>query len=109
MRFNKYGNHKVKINGMTFDSNREYERWCELRLLERAKRITDLQRQVKIPLQDGFTLNGKRYQPITYVADFVYTRDGETIVEDAKGYKTDVYQLKKKMYAFRYGKEINEV
>ena len=46
----KYGNKKIEYNGEVFDSKKEYKRWCELKLLERAGKISDLKRQVKYVL-----------------------------------------------------------
>lgn len=107
----KYHATKVKANGMTFDSKKEYARWCELKLLSRAGKISDLRRQVRyllIPAQyddDGM----KIYGAITYVADFVYVEDGNTIVEDAKGYLTDVYKIKRALMLYFHGIRIKEV
>ena len=105
MVWNKYGAKGVTApDGQKFDSKHEYNRWCELKLLERAGRITKLQRQVKfelIPKQDG-------ERACFYVADFTYRQDGEYIVEDAKGCKTEVYKIKKKLLLYLYGIRINE-
>lgn len=106
MARNKYGARKVTApDGQVFDSVKEYHRWCELRLLERAKRISDLQRQVKyelIPKQDG-------ERACTYVADFVYIdSDGRTVVEDTKGMRTDAYRIKKKLMLWVHGIKIKE-
>lgn len=106
---NKYGNRKVQCDGMTFDSKKEYTRWCELRLLERAGEIENLERQVPfeiIPKQtDGFgrTVRGSRY-----IADFVYVEGGKMVVEDCKGMRTDVYRLKKKLMLYRHGITVRE-
>ena len=80
---------------MTYDSKKEARRHRELLLLERAGKITNLERQVKfelIPKQDG-------ERACTYVADFVYENvdTGEKVVEDTKGFKTEVYRIKKKL------------
>ena len=80
---------------MTYDSKKEARRHRELLLLESANKITNLERQVKfelIPKQDG-------ERACTYVADFVYTNvdTGERVVEDTKGFKTEVYRIKKKL------------
>ena len=104
---NKYGARKVTTpDGQKFDSQKEYHRWCELRLLERAGKINRLQRQVRfnlIPKQDGEAA-------CTYVADFVYYDDNwDLVVEDAKGYKTDVYKIKKKLMLYFHGIRIQEV
>lgn len=102
----KYNNKPIRVNGMYFRSNLEYERWSELRLLERAKKISNLERQVEFVVFDGFELKGKRIRPIKYIADFTYVRDGKFIVEDAKGVETDVFKIKAKLFRARYGQEI---
>ncbi len=98
----KYGNKKTVVDGEVFDSALEARRWCELRLLQRSGAISDLQRQVKFVLQDGFTKNGKRYREIAYIADFVYVCDGEIVLEDTKGHRTEVYKVKRKMFEYKY-------
>lgn len=107
----KYGNRKTYVGGQAFDSALEARRFQELRLLERAGAIRDLQTQVKFELQPAFEKHGKKYRPIYYVADFVYydVQKGLNVVEDAKGYDTDVYKIKKKMYEYRYDIPITEV
>ena len=111
MKRQKYGNSKVTIDGIRFDSKREAQRWQELRLMERAGRITDLRRQVKfvlIPSQRGE--DGKVIEKqVAYIADFVYLKDGRTVVEDSKGYRTEVYRLKKKMMLYFFHIRIQEV
>lgn len=105
---------------MTFDSLKEYRRFCELSLLEKAGKVTDLQRQVKfvlIPTQREPDTIGKRggvkkgktiEQECSYVADFVYVRDGETVVEDSKGFRTADYKIKRKLMLWVHGIRIIE-
>ena len=97
----KYHSKKIKWNGETFDSKREFNRYQELLLLQRAGKISDLERQVRInlmpPQKDE---RGKVIErAVTYIADFVYfdTEQNKTIVEDAKGVRTPEYILKRKM------------
>ena len=100
----KYNNTKVRVDGRLFDSKREAERYKELRLLERGGLITDLRLQVPfelIPKQPG-------ERAVKYVADFVYTENGRMVVEDVKGYRTDVYRLKRRMMQAKYGITIQE-
>ena len=101
----KYGNRKLKApDGQVFDSVKEFHRWGCLRLLERAGRITDLKRQVTfelIPKQQG-------ERACTYVADFTYYENGQYVVEDCKGFKTDVYRIKKKLMLWVHGIHIKE-
>lgn len=107
---NKFHAKKTEIDGIIFDSKHEAERYAELKLLERGRVITDLTLQPRFELQEGYTSpSGKRVRPITYIADFMYTEDGKTVVEDAKGMKTDVYRLKKKIFEYKYGIEVREV
>lgn len=106
MRWHKYHAKKTTIDGITFDSRKEANRYAELKLLERAGEIKNLRLQVPFTLQESFTLHGKKYRPITYIADFVYEQDGRTIVEDTKGMRTQVYKLKKKLFLARYGKQV---
>lgn len=98
----KYGNRKTVIDGVTFDSKAEAERYEELKLLERAGIIRDLQLQPKFTLIPTFRKNGKTFRGITYVADFSYIENGQKIVEDVKGFKTDVYKIKRKLFEYTY-------
>ncbi len=101
---NKYHNKKTVIDGITFDSKKEAQRYAELRLLEKADEINCLDLQPKFTLQEGFKKNGKAYKPITYIADFMYwdTRLKTTVVEDVKGVKTEVFRIKQKMLEANY-------
>lgn len=118
----KYRNQQVTVGDETFDSGKEYRRFCELKLLQRAGKISNLQRQVKfvlIPTQRepdeigvrGGTNKGKVIeQECSYVADFVYTDDkGNTVVEDTKGFKTKDYIIKRKLMLERHGIRIKEI
>lgn len=106
----KYGNKKVVLDGHIFDSQREANRYAELKLLERAGEISNLRLQVPfelIPAQRK--RNGKVERSCKYIADFVYYRRGIWVVEDAKGDRTDVYIIKRKLMLEKYGIEIEEV
>lgn len=125
MRANKYHNKKVSVGGEVFDSKKELRRYNELLLLQRAGEISDLKRQVEYELipnqyeiKEQYSKSGKRLKDkrvllerrVCYVADFVYkTKDGETVVEDTKGIKTDKYILKRKMMLFFHGIRIKEI
>ena len=98
----KYGNKKVQIDRYVFDSQLEGRRYRELALLERAGEIKNLRLQVPFLLQESFKKNGKTYRKIEYIADFVYEEKGQTIVEDTKGMKTDVFKLKQKLFEYKY-------
>lgn len=131
----KYRSKKVIVAGQKFDSKKEYQRWKELQLLEKAGKITNLRRQVKfriLPSQyvQEPTENGYKdvcaERPVTYIADFVYeapthhqymdeqghlhfSDSWETVVEDAKGFRTADYILKRKLMLFFYGIRIKEI
>lgn len=118
----KYGNKKITVGDETFDSSKEYRRFCELKLLQRGKKICNLQRQVKfvlIPTQRepdeigvrGGVKKGKVIEKeCAYIADFVYTNDkGETVVEDTKGFRTTEYIIKRKLMLFIHGIRIKEI
>lgn len=117
----KYNAKKVEYKGMTFDSKRELKRYKELELLQESGEIHNLQRQVKyvlIPTQREPDIIGKRggvkkgkviEHECSYTADFVYEEDGDTIVEDSKGFKTKDYSIKRKLMLYVYGIKIKEV
>jgi hypothetical protein len=104
-RASKYRNRKTVVDGITFDSKKEAERYATLRIRERAGEIELLATQVRLPIRiDGVLV-------CTYVADFTYfdraTRTN--VVEDVKGMKTAIYRLKKKLVKAVLGIEITEV
>ena len=103
----KYHNEKVQYDGRTFDSKWEKERYCQLKLLQRAGQITDLKCQVRFVLID----KSKGHRETAYVADFTYYENGKLIVEDCKSKptKTATYKIKKKLMYERYGIKIKEV
>lgn len=121
----KYKNEKVTVNGETFDSRKEFYRYLELRLMERAGKITDLRRQVRYELvppqydsveryseKTGRRLRGGKKiaeRGVYYIADFVYgLPDGSTVVEDVKGMKTADYVIKRKLMRHVHGIKILE-
>lgn len=99
---NKYRNKKVQVDMYVFDSIRESQRYKELKLLERAGEISNLELQPHFLLQESFKKNGKTYRKIEYIADFKYTEKEKTIVEDVKGMQTDVFKLKHKLFEKKY-------
>jgi hypothetical protein len=101
----KYGNRKITVDGITFDSKKEACRYRELKLLERGGLIQNLLLQVPFVLFD----KSEHGRKIVYRADFVYEEKGETVVEDVKGFKTEAYKLKKRHMAERYDIVIREV
>ena len=98
----KYGNKKKEIDNVKFDSKKEATRYEELKQMQKIGIIKKLELQPKFVLQDRFKKNGKTYRAITYKADFSYYKDGKLIVEDTKGFKTQVYKLKKKMFEYKF-------
>ena len=107
----KYHNKKVEYDGYTFDSIREKNYYIKLKLLEKAGKIKELELQKEYELQPSFKLNNKTSRKITYRADFTYktTEDDKLHVVDVKGFRTDVYKLKKKLFEYKYRIEIEEI
>lgn len=94
----KYHNKKVIIDGLIFDSKKEANRYKELSLLEKAGAIQNLQMQ-KVLLE----------KKCSYIADFVYTENGQMVVEDAKGMRIKDYIIKRKLMLFMNGIRIKEI
>ena len=105
----KYHARKVSVDGITFDSKKEARRWSELKLMESAGIITDLQRQVTFQLLPSQKGDGRTERPVKYVADFTYQENGKTVVEDTKGMKTKDYIIKRKLMRYIHGITIKEV
>jgi len=96
----KYGNVKTQVDGFTFDSIAEAERYKELRLLLYAGEISDLKFHPVFPLEINGVYLG------SYEADYSYIERGKPIVEDKKGAKTAVFSMKKKLLKALYGIDI---
>ena len=120
----KYHSKKTVIDGITFDSKKEAERYSELKLLERCGAISNLEFQKVyelIPAQyefyERYGKNGQRLKDgkrclersCIYKADFVYIENGKTVVEDVKGFRTEEYKIKKKLMLYIHGIKIKEV
>jgi hypothetical protein len=119
----KFHNKKVTVEGETFDSKREASRWLELKMLQRAGRISNLERQKKfvlIPAQYEPEITGPRggkkkgrllEREVAYIADFVYWDEEkhEFEVEDTKGVRTPEYIIKRKLMLWLKGIKIIEV
>lgn len=107
----KYHNKKVEYDGYTFDSIKEKNYYIKLKLLEKAGKIKELELQKEFELQPSFKLNNKTSRKITYRADFTCktTEDDKMHVVDVKGFRTDVYRLKKKLFEYKYRIEIEEI
>lgn len=100
----KYRNEKVEYDGKTFDSKKEYQRYRELELLLKKGIIGFLECQVEYELNEGGQYSYK------YIADFRYVlaETGETIVEDAKGFRTAEYKKKRRLMKKVHGITIKE-
>lgn len=127
----KYGNRKVVIDGIQFDSAKEGRRYCELKLLQRAGEISELELQKEfelIPAQyETYPRYGKKGQRLqdgkrciekscVYKADFTYRKkDGQQVVEDVKGYRDPAsagyakFIIKRKLLLWRFGIRIIEI
>jgi len=100
----KYRNVKAEIDGIKFDSIKEGRRYFKLKILKMAGEITDIELQPRFDI----IVNGKFCG--FYKADFRITwKTGNVTIEDAKGMKTTVYSLKKKLIEAIYGITIVEV
>lgn len=107
---NKYNNKPTtRLLGketIKFDSIKEAKRFDFLYTRLKAKEISDLVLQPEYLLADTQRHDGKTFRKVKYIADFRYTLNGKTIVEDVKGYKTDKYQVKVKWFLSLYGENL---
>lgn len=110
-RRNKYGAIRTDYDGHTFDSKAEARRYAQLRYMEAAGQISELQMQVRVALLPAQNVDGHKEKAVDYICDFVYVRDGERIFEDTKSSatKTPAFVLKRKMCLFFHGIVIREV
>ena len=127
---NKYNARKAVIDGIIFDSSKEAKRYRALKEKAENGQITSLQRQVKfvlIPAQyeesnEVFTKGPRKGQKkpgkllereCAYIADFVYTENGQQVVEDTKGCKAGaayaIYKIKRKLMLWVHGIKIREI
>lgn len=107
---NKYHNKPTTVYGIRFDSRKESERFLILQCMLHNGEITNLRRQVTFELCPAQTLpSGQKLRNIQYRADFVYEKNGKTIVEDVKGLKTREYIMKKKLMYRVHGIEVHEI
>ena len=108
----KYNNKKTIYDNHAFDSKKEANYYLKFKIMQDAGIIRNLELQKKYVLQKSFiNKEGKKYREISYIADFYYvtTKDNKEHVVDVKGFRTDVYKLKKKLFEYKYGLEIEEV
>ena len=115
---NKYRNRKVTVDGIEFDSIKEASRYSQLKIMQKAGLIEDLELQKKYVLIPAQKIDGKTVErECSYIADFVYkdVSSGETIVEDVKGYRNPEsagyakFVIKRKLMLYVYGIRITEV
>lgn len=105
--YRKYHNKKTVADGIKFDSKLEAERYAQLKMMERAGVIHDLELQPSFELIPSFRKNGKTWRRTLYKADFRYilAEDDSYIIEDVKGSTsviTDVFRLKQKLFEYKY-------
>ena len=105
--YRKYHNTKTVADGIKFDSKLEAERYAQLKMMERAGVIRDLELQPEYELIPSFRKNGKTWRRTLYKADFRYilAEDDSYIIEDVKGSTaviTDVFRLKQKLFEYKY-------
>ena len=100
----KLNNIITEYESIKFHSKAEAARYPQLKVLQKVGEIKNLKLQPKYLLQDAFKKNGKTYQAMHYIADFEYidTKTGQIVIEDVKGFETDVYKLKRKLFEFKY-------
>ena len=107
----KYFSRKVILDGHKFDSKKESEYYLYLKSELEKGNIYDLELQKEYILQESFKIGNKTRRKITYKADFTYktSKDDKLHVIDIKGFKTEVYRLKKKLFEKRYATEVEEI
>jgi hypothetical protein len=99
----KYHNTICVADGIKFDSVKESRKYTELVLLQKAGEVAEIKLQPVYVLQEGFKRGKRSFRPITYKADFEVTyTNGRVQVIDVKGYKTEVYKIKKKLFLAKY-------
>ena len=100
---NKYGNKKVEVDGIKFDSKHEAEYYLHLKKLKEECKIKDFRLQQKFELQPSFKKYGKTHRAITYTVDFaIYHNNGEVEYIDVKGMETQQGIMRKKMFDYLY-------
>jgi len=108
----KYGNKKIDVDGIMFDSIRESQRYVELKLLVTASLISDLKLQEVFVLAPPVILHGRKKPTLRYVADFTYTAsDGRKVVEDVKSWitkKNPAYRIKIHLMKSVLGLDVDE-
>ena len=107
----KFGNKKVLLDGIWFDSKKEAKRYQDLVLMQKAKLIRNLMTQQVFVLAPSVVIQDRKRPPLRYKADFTYfddTKGGEFVVEDTKGVKTEGYIIKRHLMKAVHGIEVLE-
>lgn len=112
--YNKYrvaSSSERTIDGILFSSKMEAKRYQQLKLLEQAGEIKEIQLQPHFLLLPAFERNGKHFLAINYVADFSYydCKTKKRVAEEVKGYETEVWKIKKKLFHYRHNMELRVV
>ena len=104
MKYNKYSNIKTEVDGIKFDSKREANRYAELKMLEKAGIIQELELQPSFIICDKVKWNGRSWGTRKYKADFKYYDNTfkRMTVEDCKGTITPLYSLKRQIFLSLY-------
>lgn len=105
----KYGNQKIEIDGMLFDSKAEARYWSHLKVRVMAGEIANLKRQVVFELAPSVVLGGRKRPPLRYIADFVWDEAGKTITADVKGVAPEAYRIKRHLMKAIHGIDILEI
>lgn len=108
----KYFNKKILVDNIVFASKKEAKRYNELKMLEKAHIISNLELQKTFELQPKYVnCIGQHIRAITYVADFYYfdNEKQQYVIEDTKGFRTEVYKIKKKLFEYKYDMIIKEI
>ena len=99
----KYRNVRTVVDGITFDSRAEANRYCELKALMQAGTVKLFVRQPRFLLQEGYEKDGEWFGRLEYVADFLICySDGRAEIEDVKGRRTREYINKRKLFERKY-------
>lgn len=104
---NKFGNHKVEVDGHTFDSLKEAHYFTHLKMCmnaqEKDQRVTEIELQPEFTLIPKFEKNGRMWRPLKYRADFRVTyADGRKEIVDVKGFKTQEFAIKQKLFEYTF-------
>ncbi len=105
----KYGNQKIEIDGILFDSKAEARYWSYLKIRVKAGVISNLQRQVIYELAPSVVIGGRKRPPLRYIADFVWDEEGRSVIADVKGVAPDSYRIKRHLMKAIHGIDILEI